>query len=75
MSSKVERAAVDVSVAELTGLYRGMYLSRELDERQRALKRQQKTLFQLSCAGHEAVLVAVGLALKPGVDWGVPLLS
>ena len=72
MSSKVERAAVDVSVAELTGLYRGMYLSRELDERQRALKRQQKTLFQLSCAGHEAVLVAVGLALKPGVDWVYP---
>ena len=72
MSSQIEHSSVDVSVADLTRLYRGMYLSRELDERQITLKRQQNTFFQLSCAGHEAVLVAAGLALKPGVDWVYP---
>ena len=49
-----------------------MFLSRQLDDRQRALKRQQKTFFQLSCAGHEALLAAAGLVLTPGIDWVYP---
>ena len=71
MTSQTEQS-VDVSVENLIQLYRGMLLSRKVDERQRSLKRQQKTYFQLSCAGHEALLVAAGLVLKPGVDWVYP---
>jgi len=61
-----------VSAQEMVRIYRLMYLSRRIDDREILLKRQQKIFFQVSGAGHEALQVAAALALRPGYDWFFP---
>ena len=53
-------------------IYRLMYTSRRIDDREIMLKRQQKIFFQVNGAGHEALQVGAAMALRPGYDWFFP---
>lgn len=51
------------------GLFRTIYASRRIDDREITGKRQNKVYFQINGAGHEALQAAAALCLEPGRDW------
>ena len=61
-----------LNAQKLIEAYKSMLCSRRIDDREVQMKRQNKIFFQISGAGHEAVLVAAGMLLKPGYDWFFP---
>ncbi len=73
MATKIRAQSIPgLERTSLLRVHRLMLLARAMDEAELKLRRHQKTFFQLSGAGHEAVQAAAVLLLKPGHDWFYP---
>jgi 2-oxoisovalerate dehydrogenase E1 component len=68
-TAKSSRRENGLSSEQLVAAYRNMLLSRKIDDKEVQLKRQNKIFFQISGAGHEAILTAAGMVLKTKYDW------
>jgi 2-oxoisovalerate dehydrogenase E1 component len=58
--------------AEAIADLRRAHVSRCLDDREITLQKQSRAFFQISGAGHEALLLGLGRALRPAYDWFFP---
>jgi 2-oxoisovalerate dehydrogenase E1 component len=61
-----------IPVDELRDDFSLAWVSRFLDDREIALQKQSRVFFQISGAGHEALLLGLARELRPGYDWFFP---
>jgi 2-oxoisovalerate dehydrogenase E1 component len=59
-------------VDELIEDFRTACISRAIDDREMNLQKQSRVFFQISGAGHEALLLALARHLRAGYDWFFP---
>src|SRR5438094_6436604 len=69
---KVPEKHRGIAVDEAIEDFRLACISRALDDREIALQTQSKAFFQISGAGHEALLLGLARSLRPGYDWFFP---
>jgi 2-oxoisovalerate dehydrogenase E1 component len=65
----VRTAIPSLTPAQRVALFRTIYASRRIDDREIIGKRQNKVFFQINGAGHEAIQAAAALCVEPGHDW------
>lgn len=70
--SKRRSAFGSLSRQRVLDIYRLLYTSRRIDDREIKMKRQNQLYFQISGAGHELPLICAGLQLRAGHDWFFP---
>ena len=63
------KGSIKLEKSDLLDLHRLMLLARRIDDKEIQLKRQNKIFFQISGAGHEAVLAAASRVFRPAYDW------
>lgn len=71
-ASDVPETVFGVPTSEAIEDYYLACVSRALDDREIALQKQRQVFFQISGAGHEAVLLALARSLRPAYDWFFP---
>ena len=57
---------------DLLSMLKNIFLSRKLDDAEITMKKQSKSFFQISGAGHEAILTGMGQVLRPSYDYFFP---
>jgi 2-oxoisovalerate dehydrogenase E1 component len=62
----------EIDLAEAVEDLRRAHISRFCDDREIILRQQSKVYFQISGAGHEALLLGLARSLRPGYDWFFP---
>src|SRR4249919_249451 len=62
----------DVPVEEAIDDFRLACVSRAIDDREISMQKQTRVFFQISGAGHEALLLGLARELRPGYDWFFP---
>jgi 2-oxoisovalerate dehydrogenase E1 component len=73
MSTTLERTTYrGIPHEELVEDFRLACISRALDDREISLQKQSRVFFQISGAGHEALLLGLARHLRPGYDWFFP---
>src|ERR687886_359668 len=68
-TSARSKSSATLDKSDLLDLYRLMLLARRIDDKEIQLKRQNRIFFQISGAGHEAVLAAASKVFRPAHDW------
>ncbi|MGD1053243.1 MAG: thiamine pyrophosphate-dependent dehydrogenase E1 component subunit alpha [Candidatus Dormibacteria bacterium] len=72
VANRAVRAIAGIDADTLRAMYRHMLRSRMLDERIWLLNRQGLVRFWVSGMGQEAIQVALGMQVRPGIDWVAP---